>query len=374
MNPDNYDRLVGQIYEASHTPTAWSAVLASVDEEVGVDAWTLMRVEHRPGEGTRFLSIGGERVSAEAPVRYSSYYNALDPRTDLVRRTPPGEIYTCREYFDERFVSRSEFYQDFLLPEGLRYVIGGCAYRADDHDYVFGLQRGVDRGVFTPVHESLLRRLMPHLGRSLRLMDDFQLQLQRAEVVSGALDTTPMAVIAIDGAGRVRCSNHRGEQMLREGTLVRVRNGLLSCSDPSLRSRFVEMIQHCGRSTEPLSLLLGSDGSQDRRCSLTLLRAKPGSALAAIGGEGGLLCLIAPIERRRVATARQLMTLFGLTPAESRLARALAGGESLDVYAENAGLKLPTVKTQLRCVLAKTGTDRQAALIRLIGGVPVVRE
>lgn len=61
--------------------------------------------------------------------------------------------------------------------------------------------------------------------------------------------------------------------------------------------------------------------------------------------EGELLCLIAPIERRRVATERQLMALFGLTSGESRLARALAVGESLEVYAENAGLKLPTVKT-----------------------------
>lgn len=374
MNPDDYDEVVGQIYEASHAPTAWPAVFASLEKLVGVDAWTMMRISHRPEEGARFLSIGGTRVSAEAPIRYESHYGALDPRTDLVQRTPPGEIYTCVQHFDERFVSRSEFYQDFLLPEGLRYVIGGCAYRADDHDYVFGLQRGADRGVFTPEDESLLRRLTPHLGRSLRLMDDLQSHLQHADVVSAALDTTAMAVIAIDGVGRVRSSNRRGEQMLRDGDLVCVRKGVLSCADPSLRSHLAAMVEHCGRSPEPVSLLLGSDGSQVRRCSLTLLRAKPASVFAALGSEGLLLCLIAPIERRRVATARQLMALFGLTPAESRLARALAAGESLEVYAENAGLKLPTVKTQLRAVLSKTGTDRQATLIGLIGGVPVVRE
>ncbi len=87
-----------------------------------------------------------------------------------------------------------------------------------------------------------------------------------------------------------------------------------------------------------------------------------------------MLCLVAPLDHRRTATVHQLMKLFGLSAAEARLARALASGETLEAYARENALKMPTVKTQLQATFAKTGTDRQAALVRLIMGIPAVRD
>ena len=67
---------------------------------------------------------------------------------------------------------------------------------------------------------------------------------------------------------------------------------------------------------------------------------------------------MAPLDRRRIATARQLVELFGLSSAEARLAGALTLGESLEVYARENEVRLSTLKTQLRSTFAKTGTDR----------------
>ena len=68
------------------------------------------------------------------------------------------------------------------------------------------------------------------------------------------------------------------------------------------------------------------------------------------------------------------MELFGLSSAEARLAGALTLGESLEVYARENEVRLSTLKTQLRSIFAKTGTDRQSAIVRLIVGIPAVRE
>ena len=79
----------------------------------------------------------------------------------------------------------------------------------------------------------------------------------------------------------------------------------------------------------------------------------------------------------RSAAFRNCQAVNGViqfSAAEARLARALCHGDSLDEYATDQGLKLPTVKTQLRSVFAKTGTERQASLIRLLSGIPVVRD
>jgi len=87
-----------------------------------------------------------------------------------------------------------------------------------------------------------------------------------------------------------------------------------------------------------------------------------------------VLCVLSRLDQRRFATVRQLMELFGLSAAEARLTRALCQGNSLEEYASDQGLKQPTVRTQLRSVLAKTGSGRQATLIRLVAGIPAIRD
>lgn len=131
---------------------------------------------------------------------------------------------------------------------------------------------------------------------------------------------------------------------------------------------------HTGR---VITLLLNPINNQQQRYSLALVRLncqKQQSGSSTEASVGNVLCLIGPLDRRRFATGHQLMDLFGLSAAEARLARALCHGDSLEEYASDQGLKMPTVKTQLRSVFAKTGTDRQSALVRLLSGIPVVRE
>jgi DNA-binding CsgD family transcriptional regulator len=75
-------------------------------------------------------------------------------------------------------------------------------------------------------------------------------------------------------------------------------------------------------------------------------------------------------ERCATVAGRQLVELFGLTPAEAQLAVALLAGKRLGRIAADRGVQLPTVRNQLRAVLAKTGMGRQAELVRLLATLP----
>ncbi|MNG39494.1 Bacterial regulatory protein, luxR family [compost metagenome] len=54
-----------------------------------------------------------------------------------------------------------------------------------------------------------------------------------------------------------------------------------------------------------------------------------------------------------------------------RLARLLLAGLGPEEAAAQLGIKMPTVRTQLRQLFAKTGTERQPELIRLLMALPV---
>jgi DNA-binding CsgD family transcriptional regulator len=61
-----------------------------------------------------------------------------------------------------------------------------------------------------------------------------------------------------------------------------------------------------------------------------------------------------------------LRVVFDLTPAEARLAQGITRGDTLEEIATSLGIKMPTARTQLAAVFAKTGTRRQAKLVAIL--------
>jgi DNA-binding CsgD family transcriptional regulator len=66
-----------------------------------------------------------------------------------------------------------------------------------------------------------------------------------------------------------------------------------------------------------------------------------------------------------------LSQLFGLTPAESSVTNWLVSGRTIDEYAQDRGVSLATVRSQLKTVLAKTGMSRQVQLVAALARLPI---
>ena len=83
------------------------------------------------------------------------------------------------------------------------------------------------------------------------------------------------------------------------------------------------------------------------------------------------LCVGVPIAPNEVPGAEVLQALFDLTPAEAKVARAVAEAKTVDTLAAALGLSRETVRSQLKSVFAKTGVTRQAELAAMLGGVRI---
>jgi DNA-binding CsgD family transcriptional regulator len=60
--------------------------------------------------------------------------------------------------------------------------------------------------------------------------------------------------------------------------------------------------------------------------------------------------------------------LFNLTPAEARVARAVAARDTIDSVAAALNLSRETVRSQLKAALAKIGVVRQIDLAVMLAG------
>ncbi len=82
--------------------------------------------------------------------------------------------------------------------------------------------------------------------------------------------------------------------------------------------------------------------------------------------------ILVDLERSPLPRPGVLQRMFGLTPAEAKLAIEIASGQTpAEIAAENL-VSMATVRSQLASVLAKTQTRRQAELVALLARIAIL--
>jgi DNA-binding CsgD family transcriptional regulator len=81
------------------------------------------------------------------------------------------------------------------------------------------------------------------------------------------------------------------------------------------------------------------------------------------------MMMLTPVTRPEAPPIELIRSLFDFTPAEARVARGLAAGQTVNVMAADSGTSTNTVRTHVKAVLAKTGYSRQADVVALLNGL-----
>jgi DNA-binding CsgD family transcriptional regulator len=68
-----------------------------------------------------------------------------------------------------------------------------------------------------------------------------------------------------------------------------------------------------------------------------------------------------------------LAGLFRLSPAQAQIALALYSGRSLEDIARDREIKISTLRTHLTEIFARSGTETQLELVRLLAMLPPLR-
>lgn len=182
-----------------------------------------------------------------------------------------------------------------------------------------------------------------------------------------ALDHLAQGIMLVDGEARLRYANRAAHAMLATG------NGLYARADGLRTASHAE--------TEALRRLVrraaGLDGPV--RCGGTLALSRRGQrplAVMVAPANGApreaapeatsAVVFVSDPDRCPAAPAALLQALYGLTRTETAVALAVAEGDGLPTVAARLGIMQTTARSHLQRVFEKTGTRRQAELVRLI--------
>jgi DNA-binding CsgD family transcriptional regulator len=141
----------------------------------------------------------------------------------------------------------------------------------------------------------------------------------------------------------------------------------LAFADPQVDRLAQAAIASIGSEAEPAIRSIPVHAAPDAPALVVhLLPVRRTSGDIFVAAEG--MIVVTPVEAPDAPLTQVLMGLFDLTPAEAKVARGIASGHDLPHLAATLALSRETVRSQLKAVLAKTGTRRQAELGLMLSG------
>jgi DNA-binding CsgD family transcriptional regulator/PAS domain-containing protein len=373
ISVDKFSELVDVIYAAALDPSAWTAfarLLTEVTDSVlaGIGIFDI--------SSNRFVQTYGYGIPAGYFERYDAVaqFNPLLPYAAL---GAPGELIVNSSVIPEDEFVNSRFHREFSGPLGLRDSMSVICLRSGTRVALVVANRAVDKPLYTAADGELLQLLSPHICRAMTISDAFDLCTVTSEALQSTLDRLAAGVFLVDGHGRVVHLNQAAERMAQRGDILSVRDQRLWPTHAASRAELAAALNRAspnhgaepGMPTTadgPMVALHPSDSAGPGMIA-TLLPLKSGSQIS-----GG------PLNRARWAVFVQdpqvalplpgeaFGKLYKLTPAELRVALALAPGLTPEAAADTLGLGLPTVRTHLQRIFAKTGTNRHGDFVRLM--------
>lgn len=367
VRTDAWNRLVDGLYEAATAPEHWSGVLRRFAETFGAKSAVLRTVEM--GHDRDVHATHHHNMYEPLQQAYHDGLVQQDPYLEVLQRIPPGRVVTNDNMIDLEAVRRTDFYHHYMRPLDNHYIVGGVLERHDSGAMsLIGLHRHSNAAPFDADTTAALRTLVPHLQRALWLQRTMEHQLHRARSAEAALDGIGVACFLLDRHGRLAHANQDAETLLREDPRFRLADGYLLAAG-----------QGRGTSQSSTELLVNADKAPQVSARVMLLRSPDGRAphLAALSApvpaganvaSARLAIYVGDLDRTGVLDAGLMRQLYRLTAAEARLAVALGRGRELGDLARDWSVSRETLRTHLKRLLAKTGTTRQAELVRLLCG------
>lgn len=356
-----FSELLGLIYEGPLEPVPWQSFLERCKELM--DAHVTNLVLRSPTH----LGPGVMRVVGGVPehiVTYNERSYALDPFINL----PEGEVVSLHEFMDIDTLLASDFYRLVLEPSDLYDILGADFHIPHEAEVRFRICRSEAARPFSKDDRELVRALLPHIQRAVRLHVRLnKIESERA-VYAGAVDQLRVGAIILDESGRVLSLNQRARALLEQKNGVSLRDEKLVLGTreqtQDLQTRIARVIAHQHQDGPALveALRVVRKGGELG----LVIRPVPENLWAEAEAVPAVAIFLSDPQEQAEAPIQIIKQLFGFTPAEAALAMLMANGCTLDEAAEALGISRNTVRTHLRAVFAKTGVTRQPQLVSLI--------
>lgn len=368
LTESDYAAFLDLLYGAAVEQGDWENVIATFADMIGgARAW-MPELNLANGLGAGVIA----RIDPAAQSAYFQHFAKRNPFVRQVMNNPnapwPVNVRTDEDEFAKDEFVRTEYYNDFLKPQDIHSCLIIRLGRQDGMMSTLNVSRPSRREQFSGADLDLARRLHPDLIRAVNLSRKFANLGAFADGMVETFERSTHGVLLLDDTGRIHHANAAAERLLWEADGLCVVSGRLSASQTEaarqLRALIGQAARRPGSSRAGGSMALPTP-TRALPLAVTVAPMRSERLLAGSAAPSVLVC-VTDLEAGVSLPQQKLRDLFGLTPAEARVAQAIFEGLAPKDIADRFGVSQNTVNIQLARTFEKTGVNRQTDLVRLM--------
>jgi DNA-binding CsgD family transcriptional regulator len=361
--------LIGDIYDASLDQALWPDAFDRIRGFLGgctaslitQDAVTkAVDVHFMLGHEQQFLDLYFEKYFKINPIFPTVMFFDIEQKNVL------SDVLPLAEFVQTRFA------KEWIAPQGICDGVFSTLEKSPRGCTVLMTMRRREEGFFDDDARQRFSLIVPHVRRALIIGKVIETHQVKAAALADSLDALASAMFIVDATGRIVHANASGNVMVSDGNILRAPGGRLRAIDPASDQALLDIFTAAGGGDAALGrrgIAVPIAARDDERYVAHVLpltsagRRKAGAsygAVAAVFVRKAALDLPSP----PVVIAQQ----FRLTQAELRVLFSIVEIGGTSEVAEVLGISEATVKTHLHHVFEKTGTGRQADLVKLVAG------
>lgn len=366
VGPALLDALIAAIYDGILEPVPWRTALDKMRAAMSAAHVTLML--RPPSPESRGVMVNSGVVDDEATESYETHFFAIDPFVGL----PDGEVTSAEELLGAERWKESVMYRDYLKPLSIRHLLGADIYTEEGIECRLRVTRPPGGKAFSKAEKTLVRVLLPHLRRAIRLHAKLDYLECERQVFSGAMNRLLLGMISYSQDGQILETNKEAERILAEKDGIKLTVKGIRADNRGENQELQRLLQEAiagGRTdAEPTVVEAMSITRQFDRSKLGIVvRTIPmGQWSESTQRPAASLFLRDPDFNSAQPLQDVVRRIFNLTRMEAALAVLLAKGYTLDESAEELGVRRNTARTHLRSIFGKTGVTRQTMLVRML--------
>ncbi len=364
--------LISKIYDLPLRPGNWQSVLDEFSVAMNSAGATLlafdpMYSEHHLSIVTSnytpaFTEDYGKRFAEQDQDGYSALM--INPKRGFVTDM---ELLGIDSLEEQGNLPAVKWLNEHL---GIRHRAGSCLNLKGIWIDMLAVQYANDRGPITDHEKEVGLFFLDHLAKTIELGRSFGILKSRFNGVLTALDRFHIGIFVLSPNGSVVVKNREAGRILdagdgltltREGQLQPVSDGEHRGKLKDAISQAVQTAQAEHNKAETLMTLSRRNGEDPYLVEVTPLRDHDEIESQFTG------CLVFVIDPAKtdVVSTQGMQALYNLTGSESEVCKLLAQGLDTGEVAETQNLTTETVRSYVRQIFQKTGTNNRSQLVRL---------
>jgi DNA-binding CsgD family transcriptional regulator len=358
-------KLIEKVYEAALDDTLWPSLAPEIARTFESTSTAVITQDIKRGT-VRQLTLTSN-LDSQLWEQYRSYYHRYDVWVERGIKYGFSKVVASKDIVTDSELEGTEFY-DFLRKTETFYVVGSVFPVSNDEIGVLGIHRPRNGANYNEEDKRRVAMFVTHLIRALQINRKFSDEELNHRAAVDTVDRLKVATMVVTAECRVVYANREAESLLSQGDGLGVTHGRITTPARSTTELLMRMV---AGSVQTAGGGKGTPGgilaiARRDRLPLSLVIAPFRQERNNMGPQfPAAILFIRDPERSTVATIA-LQSIFGLTLAEANIATALSEGKSVGEVAELNGTSLSTVRTHVKSILSKTGTNRQAELVSLL--------